>query len=774
MNPDADTGTRAGREIFLLFPLLLVLLLLVNHVRLKPPPVKSASVAQNEFSAERALTRLEHLLTENQSHAVGTPENALVRQRIIEQLQEMNVNYVEQAAFTCRRSTRVSSIGCAQVNNILVQLPGKTEGPAVVLVAHYDSQGATPGASDDGTAVVTLLEVLRIAKDEALSINPVVFVFNEGEEFGLFGAKAALDHPYLKNVGVVLNFEARGTAGQSVMFETSEPNAWLIDAYKRVVSYPATTSLYFEIYKILPNDTDLTIFKQAGLAGMNFAYAENVAYYHTPFDNITNLNIASLQHHGENALAMTREFANLDFSEPHEGNAVYMDLLRFGTVSYPAAWAGPIAVILALVLFILLGESLKLGRMKMHALAWGVIAHVLLGTISIALGVTVTKLAVLLSGSVEPWWSNPLPMRIALWVSVYLACCLTAMVVTKRAGYWGLTYGNWSVFAVLGIGVGLTLPGVGILFVLPLATLVFVLLVLRFTALGAKTVVREVLLLLPVSMNVLLWTQIAEFMDHALGMRQTLFVVVPLFMAAIAVLPLFAINDQHLLRYFALGSLGMVFAGTLATGFLSPYSETFPQKVRLEYLEEPDEQQAWWLVTTRPQELPAAIAEQFDFPTQPERFFHSTFSTSYVMQADYIGLPAANFEILEDRIENGQRVVRGRFNSDGNSLRHRLLIPDEARPLAVSINGIRSEFLPDKPFNGQHLFSCATSVCNGMEAELRFASLEAFDFIYREQRLSIPETARPLQDARGVLGIPNEAGDASFVARTISLPSLQH
>jgi Peptidase family M28 len=47
---------------------------------------------------------------------------------------------------------------------------------------------------------------------------------------GFDGSQINVDeHPWAKEIGVVLNFDARGNSGPSIMFETSDGNSWLVD-----------------------------------------------------------------------------------------------------------------------------------------------------------------------------------------------------------------------------------------------------------------------------------------------------------------------------------------------------------------------------------------------------------------------------------------------------------------------------------------------------------------------------------------------------------------
>ena len=99
---------------------------------------------------------------------------------------------------------------------------------------------------------------------------------------------------------------------------------------------PATSSIAYTAYKLLPNDTDFSVFKAAGYQGLNFALIGNAVIYHTPLDNLQNVNPASLQHHGDNALAAILALANSDLSDPLEKDAVFFDVFGLWTVHWAA------------------------------------------------------------------------------------------------------------------------------------------------------------------------------------------------------------------------------------------------------------------------------------------------------------------------------------------------------------------------------------------------------------------------------------------------------
>jgi hypothetical protein len=134
------------------------------------------------------------------------------------------------------------------------------------------------------------------------------------------------------------------------MFETSPDNGWLTKEFAKAAPYPVATSLSYEIYKLLLNDTDFTKFKEAGLAGFNFAYINGYAYHHTAGDSVENVDERSLQHHGSYTLALTRRFARVGVENSKEGDVVYFNAIGSMVPNYSQRWAVLSAALVALVI----------------------------------------------------------------------------------------------------------------------------------------------------------------------------------------------------------------------------------------------------------------------------------------------------------------------------------------------------------------------------------------------------------------------------------------
>ncbi len=310
---------------------------IVSVALIRPPAALPASAPPTQFSAERAMGYLN--LFAQRPHPSGTFEHDHVRDYLMGELIRLGMNPELQSA-----TGYVEKFAAAgSVQNIVARLKGTGGGSgAVMLAAHYDSVLAGPGAGDDGSGVATLLETLRALKAGPPLKNDIIFLLTDGEEDGLIGAAAFMDgHPWAKDARVALNFEARGNAGASQMFETSSENGELIREFAAAAPHPVASSLSYEVYKHLPNDTDMTVFKQHGVAGLNFAFLDHWEAYHTRLDNPAELDRGSLQHQGSYALALARRFGNRDLTNLRAPEEVYFDVLGGWFVHYPASLVIP-------------------------------------------------------------------------------------------------------------------------------------------------------------------------------------------------------------------------------------------------------------------------------------------------------------------------------------------------------------------------------------------------------------------------------------------------
>ena len=336
--------------------LLLILLAVYWGFRSSMPVYKSdASISDTLFSTDRALKHVKAI--SQKPHAVGFPAHEEVRKYIIEELEKMGLKTSIQEGYSVGGSANLS-----KAKNILARIEGSGNGKALLLLSHYDSSPhSSLGASDAGSGVATILESVRtFLSNGKKPKNDIIILISDAEELGLNGAQLFVDkHPWAKDVGLVLNFEARGSGGPSYAFiETNRGNQNLLQGFIEAnPEYPMANSLYYSIYKMLPNDTDLTVFREdRDIDGFNFAFIDDHFDYHTAQDSYERLDKNTLAHQGSYLMPLLYHFSNADLNHLKSLNDfVYFNIPFFGMVSYPFEWIWPmfgLAVILFTILII--------------------------------------------------------------------------------------------------------------------------------------------------------------------------------------------------------------------------------------------------------------------------------------------------------------------------------------------------------------------------------------------------------------------------------------
>ncbi len=460
------------RPLAALATLLALVLVVTLSVRAqRPPAALGPDAPASAFSAARAIEHLGWLA--RAPRPVGSDALALARDRLLAELEALGLQTEVQA------TTAIGTLypGTALVENVLGRWNGVASTGAILLVAHYDSVPSGPGAADDGAAVVAVLETLRALSAGSRLANDVLVLFSDAEEVGLLGAQAfAAQHPWMDEVALVINLEARGTSGPSVLVQTSAGNRALIETFARVDPYPSASSLAAALYELLPNDTDYSVFARRGLPGYNFAFIRDAVDYHTVRDDPQRLDPASLQHHGEHLLALTRAYGQADLSLPLAGGSdvVYFDVLRRWLVAYPVRWAMPLALFTLLALAFVIRGARGRGLVR----ASGVLVGVLVA-VAAAAGAGAVSAAVLpVLTWVQPAYATTLlaavyHAQVTVAAFVLLSAAVVTLVSAFARRWWTvteLTLGAGLLWGLVAVAVSAYLPLGSYLFTWPTLT----------------------------------------------------------------------------------------------------------------------------------------------------------------------------------------------------------------------------------------------------------------------------------------------------------------
>lgn len=461
MHPRPDQGAVAGRRrLGKATPWLIVLFFATwGYQSMLPPSPVKATAAQNEFSAERAMEHVTTIATE--PHPMGSPEIAAVRSYILTELSTLGIE-TEQQTISARNYYGGNQM--VSVVNIIARIPGTSPTKAIALMAHYDTHPETPGANDNAAAVAALLETGRaLVAGPALS-NDIILLFTDGEEPApRFGVRAFVEtHPRFREIGLVVNLEANGGSGASLLAETSGPEDWLIQQLAAADSHPAAFSFITDVTRRLGEiGTDFDAFREAGVAGMHFAYLRGSPIYHTAADDIGAVNLGSLQHHGSHILSIARRFGTLDLrSIPAAENATYFTIKPF-FFRYGGRWTQPLAALVVLCCGAALWRELRSSPSTP-------IAMLRAAGRTAAAGLLVTVLGTLVWMAIISWRSTPGVIESYAYLLAILAAATgiagrLAAVRRATASRLGIVL-LWSGLALL---TALALPGVSYLFVWP-------------------------------------------------------------------------------------------------------------------------------------------------------------------------------------------------------------------------------------------------------------------------------------------------------------------
>lgn len=553
-------------------PLVLVVLTWIGiswfaHERYEPPPLVGPDDLKARFSAVRAEPIFQRLYQDASPHPAG--ENAAFREKVIGEFRRLGyqVELHETSSPVENNRSRQDTVSLV---NLIVRLEGKTDKPCVMLTAHYDSVPQSPGAADDGVGLTALIEIARTLRDEPPLDRTIIFLVTDGEEYGLLGARKFVEeHELANDIAAVINLEARGTSGPSLMFETSEDSAWLVDLFARTSRRPFTSSLFFEIYRFLPNDTDFTVFRRHGIKGFNFAFIGDVRNYHSSFDNFDNVDRRSLQHHGENALPLLRELANTDIETRSQAQAVYFDVFGYFVLRWPTRFSAFLSLAGLLLVFWfsnwrtrmeqglipdLSGSRLKSG-LSILLVSVGIMALALFGKL--------LDMAFVLDGAVEnPWPDQPLPVQASYWSFGFTVLMSLAWLLRPRLDWRAVWFGVWLIWSTFALCTSTMLVGASYLFVVPLAGTGIAVAMAIFVG-QADPFRQAVFVSCMGAITVgLIWMPIERLFYDALGFRMNVALILRVAIVLPALLPLMVLASRKALGM--LTCVGLIVSATLS------------------------------------------------------------------------------------------------------------------------------------------------------------------------------------------------------------------
>lgn len=641
---------------------------------------------ESEFSTDRAMKHVQRI--SEAPHAVGFPAHTTVRDYLVRTLEDMGLEPQLQSGYTAGDWGNLS-----RAENILARIPGSKNTGALLLLSHYDSNPHSSfGASDAGSGVATILEGLRAFLSGGKSPkNDIIILITDAEELGLNGADLFVNsHPWAQDVGLVLNFEARGSGGPSYMFvETNRGNAKMIEAFTEAdPDFPVANSLVYSIYKMLPNDTDLTVFREdADIEGFNFAFIDDHFDYHTALDTAPRLDPQSLTHQGAYLMPLLTYFSQSDLSDLKSLNEyVYFNVPLFKLVSYPFEWIWPMMVLTGVLFLFILAYGIRKGRLKFKGMALGtgpmLLSLVIAGVTGYGAWPMLKKLYPAYGDMLHGFSYNGY-LYIAAFSSLALGVCFWVYSRFRKTSLQDLLAAPLLLWLVVcGLLAGY-LPGGGF-FLIPVIAAI-----LSWMILIVQDKPNPYLLVLLCVPALWIFTPFIKMLPVGLGLK--MLVTSSLLCVLIFFLALPVVGSYRNKGRFALAG-GVVFAAFFLGAHMgSDFTEATPKPSSLLYVNNLDTDQAFWATYEK---VPSGWTTAYlgDDPQPPAPSLNtlsSKYSTgfSFTSPAPMKPVPEPEITILSDTVIGGDRRVSLRIEARRNINRLEVFTGDTPLREAV-VNGL--------------------------------------------------------------------------------------
>jgi hypothetical protein len=657
-------------------------------------PSSEKPLDKYDFSIENALDHLR--IISKKPHYTGSEYHSVVRDYILNELKNMGLETEIQNQVV----TRFCCVG-TNTSNIIGTIKGSSNGKSLVLLTHYDSRHhASFGASDAGSGVVTILEGVRsFLSKNTIPINDIHLVFTDAEEIGLLGAQAFVkNHSLVDNIGLVLNFEARGSGGPSYMLmETNGKNGVLISEFINAEpGFPAANSLMYSIYKMLPNDTDLTVFReQANINGFNFAFIGDHFDYHTSLDSFERLDRNTLIHQADYIMSMLNHFSKINLSNlDSENDYVYLNFPILKMLHYPYSWIYPLLIFSIIFFLFIIYLGLAINKLSIQGILNGILAL----TISLFTCLSITIILWKTISYFNPDYADILHgftyngyYYITAFIFLNIFCLFSIYYrFFKNSSGLDLTIMPIGFWLIINVLISIYLKGAAY-FIIPVNLVLFSILLIYFSNFkGNKKMLLWTFFSVPL---IYIFAPQLKMFPVGLGLGNlfiTSFFLVLIFVLLLPVFSNFAFKNQ--IKNLTL-LIAIVF---FALAFLNnDYDVNSKKPNSILYYSDLDSKQSYWL--SRNENLDEFTSQFFkkNESIQEASFFSSSskYGTPHKQSAlaDFIKFSSSDIQILKDTIVENKRNLQLKISPERKINKIDLTTDDPFVLNSMSVQGVEFE-----------------------------------------------------------------------------------
>ncbi len=230
---------------------------------------------------------------------------------------------------------RYQNNSTTSINVLAVKTGTKYPNQYYVICSHYDdmpSSGLAPGADDNASGTVAVLEAARVLKNFNTDYSIIFAAFDE-EERGLYGSKAFVDTSYFHGDSIVccLNFDMIAYDGNNDGKNTvvyNAPSEGFANDYISAMRTYAPTLVPIKLLDLTANSDHASFWTRNYKAFMNIEDENEFnPYYHTSNDKFQYVNINYFRNIIRTAVSAVTSMSNnlrMDFYHTPLSNGYYL------------------------------------------------------------------------------------------------------------------------------------------------------------------------------------------------------------------------------------------------------------------------------------------------------------------------------------------------------------------------------------------------------------------------------------------------------------------
>jgi hypothetical protein len=346
-------------------------------------PPAGVDTPATRFSAARAMPHVAVLA--RTPRPLASAANAEARAYLVAQLRALGLDpQVQRATVQHNQPDQMANVHVtlAVVHNVVVRkagtAPGHASQPALLLASHYDSLATSTGAAHGGASSAALLETLRALQSAPPLAQDVIVLFADAQQQHGMGAQAFIaQHPWARQVGMVLKFDNAGNRGPLVLYDSAGADGAAIDGWAARAPRARGSSLARSLYPWMPHAVPVGPLAGLRVPLLQFANVEGFTGPQGAGDTVDRLDQTMLQHEGDTMLALARHFASSGIKEGAAGQ-VYFTLPYAGVVHYSRSAIWPFTRLACLLLFGVACLAIARSSMSAAALLQGAFGHALI------------------------------------------------------------------------------------------------------------------------------------------------------------------------------------------------------------------------------------------------------------------------------------------------------------------------------------------------------------------------------------------------------------